>query len=131
MSNMLGVAQCGVENSEGIAVRRTLRVRVPEPPGDRSAQRHFVVCAVAVLGAIGYSGCLSGVSDGLCKWFGFNLGLRVGWEGTMSAMTTQNAGALDAGQPLQLPDEFLDALIDQYRNGQVEVDRVWGGSSPR
>ena len=39
----------------------------------------------------------------------------------MSAMTTQNAGALDAGQPLQLPDEFLDALIDQYRNGQVEL----------
>ena len=48
----------------------------------------------------------------------------------MSAMTTQNAGALDAGQPLQLPDEFLDALIDQYRNGQVELTGS-GGSSPR
>lgn len=39
----------------------------------------------------------------------------------MTVMTNQQKGSPDTGAGLELPEEFLDALIEQYRAGEVEL----------
>ena len=39
----------------------------------------------------------------------------------MTAMTIDRKGAADAARSLELPEEFMDALIEQYRSGEVEL----------